>query len=321
MSGFRPSGVIPACLMPFGADGEIDEATYRRHLATLAAIPRVTGIMINGHAAEVHALSFDERQRAIDVAVAEIGGHTPVVCGIYADGTADAVRQARAAAAAGVDALLAFPPNALMFGGAGRPELGTRYIADLAAATSLPLVVFQFPAWTNLQYRLDTLIRLCEDVASIVAIKDLCSDPVLHEQHIRTLHALSRPVSVLTTHSMWLAGSLQMGAAGIISGAGSVIADRQVAMFEAVRDGDRRELELLGGQMHALVQAFYGDPYVDWQARMKEVVHRFGHFPRATLRAPLQRIAAADWRRMAALFEVAGFDESTIYRYRSGRPG
>ncbi len=53
---FDPQGVIPACLMPFTADLEIDEAAYRRHVSDLAGIAGVTAITVNGHAAEVHAL-------------------------------------------------------------------------------------------------------------------------------------------------------------------------------------------------------------------------------------------------------------------------
>ena len=58
---FDPKGVIPACLMPFGSDLEIDEAAYRRHLSDLASVEGITAITVNGHAAEVHALSFEEQ--------------------------------------------------------------------------------------------------------------------------------------------------------------------------------------------------------------------------------------------------------------------
>jgi 4-hydroxy-tetrahydrodipicolinate synthase len=309
-----PSGVLPACLMPFSEGGEIDAAAYRDHIASLAAIRGVTGIVINGHAAEVHALSIDEQRRATDLAVETVGDRMPVVCGIYADSTAVARKLATAAESAGAHGLLIFPPNTLMFGGSGRPELATTFVKEIAGASSLPIIVFQFPAWSNLQYGLDALVRLVEEVPSIVAIKDLCTDPVLHERHIRTLHGLPRPVNVLTTHSMWLTGSLPMGARGIISGAGSIIADRQVALFEAFESGDAAAMRKRSAEMFDLVQAFYGHPYVDWQARMKETLFRFGRLPTPVVRGPLQRIGETDWQRMQALFDRAGFDRGNIYR-------
>ncbi|MFT5328565.1 MAG: 4-hydroxy-tetrahydrodipicolinate synthase [Planctomycetaceae bacterium] len=85
---------------------------------------------------------------------------------------------------------------------------------------------------------LDTLLRLCTEFPSIRAIKDWCNDPHLHERHIRELHALDRPVRVLSTHSMWLLGSLVLGCDGLLSGAGSVIANLQVALFQAVQRND-----------------------------------------------------------------------------------
>lgn len=311
---FVPEGVVPAALLPLTEAGEIDESGFRAHLRTLAEIDGVTGVVINGHASEVHACTPDEQGRINAIAVEEIGGLVPVISGIYADSTPHAVALARAAEAAGVHALLIFPCNALMFGGTGRPELGASFVRDIAAATNLPLIVFQFPAWSNMQYDLETLVGLCEEVDTIVAIKDLCSDPRLHERQIHALHGLARPVNVMTTHSMWLAASLAMGAKGVISGAGSVIADRQVALLEAVRTGSPAHLRALTDEMHDLVEAFYGHPYVDWQARMKAVLHRFGHVSTPRLRAPLQPIPDADWARMQALFDKVGFGPQTIYR-------
>lgn len=311
---FEPEGVIPACLLPFTGSAEIDEAGLRRHLRTLAGIRGVTGVVVNGHASEVHACTAAEQQRINEIAVDEIGDLVPVICGIYADSTALARQLARSAENAGIHALLLFPCNALMFGGTGRPELAERYVRDVAEATGLPLIVFQFPAWSNLQYDLDGLARLCDTVGTIVAIKDLCSDPRLHERQIQLLHALDRPISVLTTHSMWLAASLSMGARGVISGAGSVIADRQVALFEAVKAGSASRVCALRDEMHLLVEAFYGAPYVNWQARMKEVLFRFDQLACASVRAPLQTIPEGDWTRMQDLFSRISFRPDTIYR-------
>ena len=51
------SGVMPANVLPFTPDYAIDEPNYRRHLQWLANVPGVTGIVVNGHAAEVSSCS------------------------------------------------------------------------------------------------------------------------------------------------------------------------------------------------------------------------------------------------------------------------
>jgi len=65
---FNPKGVISACLMPFDARLEVDEPAYRRRLSDLAGVDGVTAITVNGHAAEVHALSFEKQRRGIEIA-------------------------------------------------------------------------------------------------------------------------------------------------------------------------------------------------------------------------------------------------------------
>src|SRR5438046_1516814 len=89
------SGVMPANILPFKADLSIDEAAYRLHLRGLADTRGVTGIVANGHAAEVSSLSREERTRALVIALDEVGSRCPVVAGVYADGTAEAVELAR----------------------------------------------------------------------------------------------------------------------------------------------------------------------------------------------------------------------------------
>src|ERR671937_3330405 len=89
----RFSGVMPANPLPFTADLAIDEPAYRKHLRWLADTRGVTGIVANGHAAEVSSLTRDERRRVLAIAVDELGGRCPplpVIAGVYTDGTAEA---------------------------------------------------------------------------------------------------------------------------------------------------------------------------------------------------------------------------------------
>ncbi|MEO6958644.1 MAG: dihydrodipicolinate synthase family protein [Burkholderiaceae bacterium] len=310
-SNYTPRGVIPAVLMPFTADMAIDAAAYQRHLRDLVGVQGVTALTINGHSAEVHALSFDEQKQALDLTMDVAGDRVPVICGVYSESTLRAQKLARMAQAGGAACLLAFPPNVLMFRGEDRPDLFVDYYKALADASSLPIVLFQFPKWTGLQLSLETLVTVCESVPTIVAIKDLCSEPALHETHIRTLHSLTRPVSVMTTHSSWLMGSLAMGARGIISGAGSVIANLHVALFQAYEQGDPARAAIVGERIYAATQAFYAKPYIDWQARMKETLVILGRMPAAYVRPPLKAINDPD--RLVFWLEKAGLTRETAY--------
>lgn len=314
---FIPQGVIPACLMPFDAQLDIDERSYRRHLRDLANVDGITAITVNGHASEVHALSFAEQCRSIEIARDEIAGQLPLVAGIHTGNTQEASRLAAMAADAGAEALLVFPSDVLALGGQMRPECASAHIAAIAETTDLPLILFQYPIGGGLGYPLDTLLELCMKYPSIKAIKDWCNDPHLHERHIRELHALDQPVRVLSTHSMWLLASLVMGCDGLLSGAGSVIANLQVSLFQAVQRHDLQTARSINDRIFPTVRAFYCDPLLDMHNRMKEALVLLGRLDASHVRPPLAKLTQLEIDRIEALLEDAGLLPATNDRCRS----
>jgi 4-hydroxy-tetrahydrodipicolinate synthase len=303
---FEPAGVIPATLLAFQEDFAIDEAETRRHLSYVAATRGISAITVNAHSNEVHALNFDEQQRVIGFSLAEVGDRLPLVAGVYADGSLEAARIARMAAAEGVSALLVFPPNSMGWGGQLRPEMALTHFKHIADAADLPIILFQYPAAIGLGYPFDTLMRLVEEVPTIRAVKDWCADPILHERHIRTLQARPRPVTLLTTHSAWLMASLTMGAGGLLSGAGSVVADLQVALFEAVRAKDLARAQAINDRLYPVQQAFYAPPFLDMHNRMKECLVLLGRMQRAVVRPPLMKLSEAEIAGLKQALDEAG---------------
>jgi len=302
---YAPSGVIPACLLPFDETFAIDAPAYRKHLRDLAGVRGVTAVTTNAHASEVHALSLEEQAQVLDLTLDEIGDRLPVIAGVYADGSLTAARIAAMAARGGASALLVFPPNSMAMGGQLRPEMALAHFKRIADASDLPIILFQYPMGGGLGYPLETLLQLLEEVPSIRAIKDWCNDGMLHERHIRTLATLSRPVTVLSTHSAWLMSSLVLGCGGLLSGAGSVIADLQVALFEAVQAKDLARAEAVNDRIYPLVQAFYAPPFLDMHNRMKEALVLLGRIPRAVVRPPLMKLPAAEIARLKEALAAA----------------
>ena len=142
---FEPKGVIPACLLPFKSDMEIDEKAFRSHLCDLAAVEGISAITINAHSMEVHALSIKEQAKTLEISLDELGSNIPLVHGVYADGSANAAAIAKQAEAGGASCLLVFPPNTLAMGGQMRPEMAIRHFETIAEATELPIILFQYP--------------------------------------------------------------------------------------------------------------------------------------------------------------------------------
>ena len=311
---FVPHGVIPATLLAFHDDFSIDEAETSRHLRHVAATDGISAITVNGHASEVHACTEAEQQRVLALTLAEIGDRLPIISGVWADGSANAARIARTAAAEGASALLVFPSQVFAMGGQARPEMACAHFSEIASATDLPLIVFAYPERSTLSYPLDTLMRLAEAIPSIRAIKDWCNDPALHERQIRALQSLPRPVNVLTTHSAWLMASLTMGCNGLLSGSGSVIPELHVALWRAIQAGDLAQARAVNERIHPLAEAFYAAPALDMHNRMKECLVLLGRLSHAVVRPPLLRIGAAERARLRAALTEAGLAADRLSR-------
>ena len=287
------SGVLPASLLPFTASLAIDEGAYRAHLRWLVDAPGVTGVVVNGHAAEVASLSRGERQRALAIALDEVAGACPVVSGVYADGTQEAVALARDARAGGATGILVFPPTLFMWGAHLKPEMALRHFAEIASAVDLPIVIFEYPTASGIGYTPETLARLAE-IPTVAAVKDWSNDIVAFEQNLRAVRATGRPVAVLSSFTMSLMASFLLGADGAISGMGSVVADLQAELFVACQKGDLERARGINDRLHPLVRAFYAPPFVDMHNRMKEALVLLGRIPRAHVRPPLTPVTAAE---------------------------
>ncbi len=300
---YVPSGVIPAVLLPFHEDLSIDEPAYRAHVREVAAVEGVSAITINAHASEVASCSFEEQRRVLEISREELK-HLPIVHGVYADGSLEAARIARMAEQGGASALLVFPPGVYYFG--QRPEMALEHFRRIADATSLPLIAFQYPLAGGCGYPLATLLRILDEVPSVLAIKDWCANPQLHERHVRLLQSRARPVNVLTTHSSWLLSSLVLGCNGLLSGSGSVIADLQAQLFRAVKAGNLDAAKQIHGRITPTAEVFYAEPWVDMHNRMKEALVLLGRLPRAVVRPPLVKLGAQEIERIRAALLAAG---------------
>lgn len=301
---YVPHGVIPAVLLPFHDDLSIDEAGYRSHLRDVASVAGVSALTTNAHASEVASCTFDEQQRVLDLTADEIGDRTPIVNGVYAEGSLEAARIAKMAAAGGASALLVFPPGPFTMG--QRPESAVEHFKRIADAADLPIIVFQYPLAGGQGYPLATLLRICDEVPTVRAIKDWSSNPVLHDRHIRALQGRSSPVNVLSTHSAWLFPSLVLGCNGLLSGSGSVIADLQSRLFQAVKANDLATARALHDRITPTAEVFYAEPWLDMHNRMKEALVLLGKLPRAVVRPPLVKIQPPEIERIRQALVAAG---------------
>ena len=297
------SGIMPANILPFKADLSVDEPAYRRHLRWLADTPGVTGIVVNGHAAEVASLSRQERRRTLAIALDEVASACPVVAGVYTDGTAEAVELTKDAQAAGAAGVLLFPPTLFMWGAQVKPDMVLKHYTEVAAV-GLPIIAFEYPPATGIGYSPETLARIAQ-IPQVAGVKDWSNEIVAFEQNLRAIRGTGRPVAVLSSFTMSLMASFLLGADGAISGMGSVTADLQAELFAACQKGDLDGARRINDRLEPLVRVFYSPPFVDMHNRMKEALVLLGRIPAAHVRPPLTPIPAAEREAIARALKAA----------------
>jgi 5-dehydro-4-deoxyglucarate dehydratase len=248
-----PSGPLFFPVTAYGPDGSVDLDVYRAHIrqgvdAGAAAVFACCGT------GEFHALTPEEFEACVRAAVEETAGRVPVVAGA-GYGTALAVRYARLAEAAGADGLLAMPPYLVIAGQEGL----LRHYREVAAATALPVIVYQRD---NAVFTPETVVGLAR-TEGIIGLKDGLGDLDLMQRTVSAVRT-EVPGDFLYFNGLPTAEQTQLAyqAIGVPLYSSAVFCfapEIALAFHRALVDGDRATAD-------RLLDGFYR-PFVELRAR------------------------------------------------------
>lgn len=219
--------VLTAMVTPMNSDHSIDYEGAARLAEYLVALGN-DGIVVNGTTGESPTTTDTEKLRLVEVVIAAVGDRAKVIAGAGTNNTAHSVELVQQATAAGADGILAVTPYY------NKPPVAgvIRHFEVLADSTELPIMLYDIPGRTGLALAPETLVRLAEN-PQIVAVKDAKGD-------------LESVVEVMTqTDLLWFSGDdglnlafLAIGAAGMVSVTGHLVADRLRQMFDSMATGN-----------------------------------------------------------------------------------
>ena len=210
------AGIIPAIVTPMTDDGEIDESSVEPYVDWLVTQGPVA-LAVNVDTGEGPHLSRDERRRMLTLVREAVDGRCAIVAGVGGPSTRDGVMNALQAADAGADALLVFPVGAFLSQPL-RLDVAVGYHEAIAAATDLPLILFQLqPALGGVIFPAAVLDRLLA-IPSVVAIKEASFDPLRFTGMRARVDAAGRPITLLTGNDNFIAESFLLGAEGALLG-------------------------------------------------------------------------------------------------------
>lgn len=277
-------GLIPACVTPMTPDYKIDESSLRRYINWLMD-QKPHGVAVNVDTGEGPHLWPDERRRILEIFAEEVNGRVPIIAGLGANFTEQAVRVAQDAKAAGADGLLVFPIPAFQ-GTPLDPEVPYAYHAAVAEV-GLPLILFQLqPSLGGVEFTPDTIEKLAS-IEAVIAIKEASFDALKYTRTLRILERLPRPITMLTGNDNFIGESFVLGAGGALIGFATLATDRQVEMVEAFGGGDTDRGMKIWAELLPLEEAVFGPPVRDYRARTKAALHSLGVIDHPTVRPPL----------------------------------
>ena len=230
-------GVIPAITTPFKPDLSVDHEFLARHALWLIE-SGCAGIVVLGSLGEGATLRYEEKWDVLRTCAATLRGKAPLIAGISALGTAEAVQLARKAAEAGCDGLMVLPPY--VYSSDWREMKA--HIAAILEATSLSCMLYNNPVSYRTDFLPEQIRELAGEHANLHAVKESSADV----RRITAIRALAgERLAVLAGVDDLIVEAIQAGASGWIAGLVNALPRESVALFVASRIGEKdRAFEL-----------------------------------------------------------------------------
>jgi 1-pyrroline-4-hydroxy-2-carboxylate deaminase len=226
-------GVFPAITTAFDPALEIDHAFVARHARWMVDAGS-TGLVPLGSLGEGATLSGAEKRAVLETCLRAVDGRVPVVPGISALSTAEAVALARDARALGVRGLMVLPPY--VYSSDWREMKA--HVAAVLRATDLPCLLYNNPVAYRTDFTPGQIAELAGEFPNLEAVKESSTD-------VRRITALRAEVGdrleVLVGVDDAIVEGIAAGAVGWIAGLVNAFPAESVALFRHAREGRAEE--------------------------------------------------------------------------------
>ena len=293
------TGLMPAMVTPFDERGEVDLG------ATEAVVERfieagVDGISPLGSTGEASHLASEERNRFIEEITRIVGGRVPLVVGVGAAGTREAIELARHAEGIGVDAVLIVSPFYWKVG----EEALFRHFAAVAESVDLPVLVYNLPMLTGIDLSPSLIARIAAECPNITGLKDTVTEYRHTVGVLREVKRVRPDFSVLSGWEDLILPCLLAGANGSICAFANVAPELFVNLVRSVRDDDlQRAAELHRRVLSLVTLGGYSDPPI---SAIKLAMNKLGVPISPAVRGPALPIREEAHENVESVLREAG---------------
>ena len=286
-------GTFTALVTPF-RDGDIDVSALEDLIEKQIAAG-ITGIVAIGTTGESPTLSHDEREQVIRVAVAKANKRCLVLAGTGSNATQHAIDDTKLAEKLGVDAALLVAP----YYNKPSQEGLFRHFKAIAAATSLPIVLYNIPGRCGVEISVDTVKRLARDCKNIIGIKEAGGN----SDRVSQLRAALGPrFEIMCGDDALTLSFMAVGAQGVISVASNVV-PRQVARMVQSATAGQSKVAL---KLHETYYSLFKDLFLESNpVPIKAALAMMGQI-REEYRLPLVPMSAKNRQSLRATMKKCG---------------
>ncbi len=226
-------GVIPAITTPFDEKLNVDHAFFAKHCNWMID-SGCKGIVALGSLGEGATLALDEKAQVLKTAVQAIGNRAPVVAGVSALSTAEAVAIAKTAEQTGCSGLMVLPPYVYL----GDWRETKAHVAAVLSATKLPCMLYNNPVAYKVDFVPDQVKELVSEHPNLEAIKESSTDT----RRVVALQIIMNPeFKILVGVDDGIVEALEMGAVGWIAGLVNAFPKESVELFNLAVAGKKKE--------------------------------------------------------------------------------
>ena len=223
-------GVFPAMATPLTPEEKIDQASLKK-LVHYLIDGGIHGIVALGSTGEFPAMNESMRQQVMETTLAEVNGKVPVLIGCGEPGTQRTVDQVKIAGQSKADGVLVAVPY---YFNMDQPAV-IRHYQTVADASSLPVVIYNFPQMTKVAFTADTVAKLAEH-PNIIGIKDSSGDFFGMQRFIDV--TAGADFAVMSGNPALGLSAYQLGAKGGIYAGCSLFPKQCAAVYNAFINGD-----------------------------------------------------------------------------------
>jgi len=285
--------VITAMATPFDQQGALD-VDRARALAEYLVANGSDGIVLAGSTGESPTLSFEEKRDLFAAVSDAVGARADIIAGTGTYNTAESIQLSTMAAEQGVDGLLVVTPYY-----SRPPQTGLlAHFRAVAAATDLPVILYDIPSRTARKIEHETLLKLAE-VPNIVGVKDAAGDLA---GTARLAAEKPDDFTIWSGDDALTLPMLGLGAHGVVSVASHLVGSRLQALVEAHTKGD---VDLAASINRELVPLFDVLFITSNPIPLKAALEMVGQ-PAGDPRLPLVKATEAERTKVRAVLQQLG---------------